>query len=289
MEKMRIAILKFKGEKISEKITNNITNIIRNELISTKMFTVLERERVGYILEEMGMSLNSCTDRSCAVRIGQILSANKVLIGEINRVGKSFIITVRIVDVQKDVSEYAAKGNAQSIDHIDEACEKIIVQLVKEIVKKNSDFFMIKTLSGYYYRGSFPGLGQFYVEKTNKGYLFLSTFLLASVYSAYSLFDYYNKRDAYKKQKPPQSKIDKKYNAYKNAADNISYALSILGTVYIINWIDILFYSKPDFFKKIISENNSIKNNNSYFNIVINSPDDPLYGMRFNLLFGIRF
>jgi hypothetical protein len=40
------------------------------------------------------------------VEIGKLLSANKVLVGEVNQLDKTTIITVRIVDVSKGVAEF---------------------------------------------------------------------------------------------------------------------------------------------------------------------------------------
>ena len=84
-EKIRIAVLDFNGTQLPRTVRQACTDLIRNEMIKTGLFTVLEREEIDVILEDMGLSLIACEDQSCAVKVGKSLSAKKVLVGEINK------------------------------------------------------------------------------------------------------------------------------------------------------------------------------------------------------------
>ena len=52
------------------------------------------------ILEEQNFQLTGCTSDECAVEIGQLLSVNTMVAGSIGKVGATFSIVVRIIDVQ---------------------------------------------------------------------------------------------------------------------------------------------------------------------------------------------
>ena len=48
---------------------------------------------VEEILEAQAFSLSGCTDDSCAVEIGELLSAEKIVLGSIEGLGTSMVLT----------------------------------------------------------------------------------------------------------------------------------------------------------------------------------------------------
>ena len=123
-DSMRVAVMDFRANGISQLLASNISELVRNELIIMGSFVVLERSQVDQILKEQGFQMTGCTDTSCAVKVGQMLSAKKILIGTVMRMGSNIVITGRIVDVEKGVGERAANQNASSIDELSEAAGK---------------------------------------------------------------------------------------------------------------------------------------------------------------------
>jgi len=52
------------------------------------------------ILKEQAFSLSgACNSAECAVEIGQLLSAKKMVVGDIGKIGETYSITLRMVDV----------------------------------------------------------------------------------------------------------------------------------------------------------------------------------------------
>ncbi len=113
-KKMRIAIMNFKAKGVSRALSENVSELIRGEMINTGRFTVIERAQMNNILKEQGFQRTGCTDVSCAVEIGKLLSAKKILIGTVMKMGGMIIITARIVDVQSGSGEFSEKQNAKS-------------------------------------------------------------------------------------------------------------------------------------------------------------------------------
>ena len=73
--KMRIAVMDLKGIGVSQRTAKTASNMIRNKLINTRKFTVIERSQMSAILEEQGLQQTGCTDEACAVEMGRLLSA----------------------------------------------------------------------------------------------------------------------------------------------------------------------------------------------------------------------
>ena len=100
-KKETLAILDFNvvsGISPMESVT--LTNIFRSEMFKTGRFDVLERNDMESILKEQAFSLTgACNSAECAIEIGQLLSAEKIVIGDFGKVGETFSITIRLVDV----------------------------------------------------------------------------------------------------------------------------------------------------------------------------------------------
>ena len=112
--KMRIAVMNFVVKGVTKAIAENVAELIRGEMINTGKYTVIERAQMNRILKEQGLQRTGCTDISCAVEIGKILSARKILIGTVMKLGGMIVITGRIVDVKSGAGEFSEKQSAES-------------------------------------------------------------------------------------------------------------------------------------------------------------------------------
>lgn len=118
-DKVTIAVLDLAGKGVPKIVSNAISDIIRSEFVNIGNFTVVERSQMNLILKEQGLQMTGCTDSSCAVEYGKLLSAKRIVIGEVSKVGKRIIITARYVNVRNGKSLFSAYGKANSIDDID--------------------------------------------------------------------------------------------------------------------------------------------------------------------------
>lgn len=114
----RLAVMDFQAKGVSSDVAKNVSELVRAELINSGRYLIIERSQMNQILKEQGIQQTGCTDISCAVQVGQILSANKILIGSIMKIGKNYVISGRIVDVEKGIGEKAASESTVSIDDI---------------------------------------------------------------------------------------------------------------------------------------------------------------------------
>lgn len=132
-EKMRIAVLDLQAKNTTKVISGAVTDMLRSDLVGTKLFTMVEREQMKEILKEQTLQMTGCTDQNCAVEVGKILSANKILIGEVTKISEEFIITVRIVDVKTASVDFAAKEKAKAESELDKSVKIIAKELTRQI------------------------------------------------------------------------------------------------------------------------------------------------------------
>ncbi len=156
--KMRIAIMDFSAKGISVKDARTISELVRNDMINTSAYIVVERDQMNKILNEQGFQMSGCTDDSCAVEAGKLLSASKILVGSIIKLGDKIIITGRIVDVEKGTADFSEKVDAETVNDLDVAAERFVKRLTDRILGKKPEpekKKQLKYYNAYSYSGTF--------------------------------------------------------------------------------------------------------------------------------------
>jgi len=252
-EKMRIAILDLQGNNVSKVIATGVSNMIRSDMVDAGIFTVVERSQMQEIMKEQELQMSGCTDNACAVKVGKLLSTRKILIGDVTKFGNAVLITIRIVDVERGVAEFSSKQKAKSVEELDTAASKITLKLIGRITGKRKSELLAgledRTMSGYYMRGIIPGWGQFYAGRSLKGWLYLGGFMITAGAAFFTFVSYQDQKDEYDNLGPQdsQEEFDSKYKDAHDRGETAGYAFGIFLTFYIINWIDIIFLSRPSF------------------------------------------
>lgn len=258
-EKVTVAVLDITPKGVPTIVSKAVSDIIRSEFVNIANFTVVERSQMKAILSEQEFQMSGCTDDACAVKVGRLLSARRMVVGEINSIGKKIYITIRYVDVEKGISLFSEREKAGSIDDIDDTAVKIAKKLAQRIVQGDKEILTIKSPTEYYVRSFVPGLGQVYADRPGKGIAFASLFVLSGVGAFLAYNNYQSKDDAYHNEVRGSDTFDSKYNDYEKAGNILNVSLVLIGAVYAIHWIDVLFFSKPDFSRseKSVSQENS--------------------------------
>lgn len=144
-KKVTVAVLDFRTHTIMKREeVVALTNKFRASLGETKKFTLLERSDMEAILKEQDFSLSDvCNTAECAVQVGQLLAAEKIITGDLGKVGQSYTVTVRIIDVstgkveQTASEEYkgASEGLIKTFD--------VLAQKLTGIYRKNNTLWYI--------------------------------------------------------------------------------------------------------------------------------------------------
>lgn len=289
-EKVTIAVLDLTAKDVPRVAANAVSDIIRSEFVNIGNFTVVERSQMNAILEEQGLQMSGCTDSACAVQFGKILSAKRIVIGEVSKIKKKVMITARYVDVGSGESLFSASAKADSIDEIDIAANTVAKKLAEKIVSGDKDVIIPKTMSGYYMRSSVPGWGQFYAGETAKGVIYSSLFVLSCAAAGYSYLNFTKAQSDYDgiKQGDTMASIKTKRDDYDKASMYVNISLGIVGAAYLIHWIDALFFTSGKLKKELaLTQREDMPkffcNVNSY--IANSNYNDKKY----DLSFGMRF
>ncbi len=101
-------------------------------------YTVVERSQMDKIFEQFDIQNTGCTDLSCAIEFGKMLSVERIIIGSVGLVGETYTINTSIVDVESSkalrVADYKFKGEVDNL--LNEGIPDIVNQLLG--IKKKS-------------------------------------------------------------------------------------------------------------------------------------------------------
>lgn len=133
---MRLAIVEFQtGTGISKGLAKDISELLYTELVNTGYFTVIERSQMKSVLKEHEFQLTGIMgDTKDAVEFGKLLQANKILTGRVTKIGKTYLINARIIDIEKGEVEFAEKVESPSKDGLIKQTSALVKKLSERIL-----------------------------------------------------------------------------------------------------------------------------------------------------------
>ncbi len=130
--KHTIALLPFENKKIDKEDSEILTSILESEFSKKPQFTVLERSQMDAILQEQGFQASgACSSSECQVEIGQLLGVEYLIVGSMGKLGSTYILTAKLLDVQ--TGEIIRSSNQTSKGSIDNMITKSLPVVVDEI------------------------------------------------------------------------------------------------------------------------------------------------------------
>jgi TolB-like protein len=101
--KPTLAILDLDAQGVSRVEAGAVSDALRNAMAELKEYTVVERGQMQEILKEQGFQQTGCTSSECAVEAGKLLGARYLVVGGVGKLGETYVLNVRVVDVQTGV------------------------------------------------------------------------------------------------------------------------------------------------------------------------------------------
>ncbi len=78
-----------------------LTNALLSNIVNTGSFDVVERSKRDEILQEQGFAQSgACDDNACLVQFGKFLSVQKMVGGSIGKLGQTWTVNIRLLDVR---------------------------------------------------------------------------------------------------------------------------------------------------------------------------------------------
>ncbi len=120
-----VAVIEFDARNTAPVNAMAVTDFIRDELVKLKVGNIIERSNMKKILNEQKFQMSECTTSECAVKLGKLLSANKIVLGTVTQMGWTYLVNVRIINVETGVIEWSDKSQCKSLDELQGVAETL--------------------------------------------------------------------------------------------------------------------------------------------------------------------
>jgi TolB-like protein len=154
-KKPTVAVITFSAHGLSEMAAVSLTEILRNNLVQSKKLNVIEQSQMDKVLSLQAFQQTGCTDAECAVEIGKILNVEKVVLGSVSKIGRKYIVSLRLVDVELGKIETAVTstricGLEELTEVVEEAGNKLLEEMIGKKKIEKEQFGSIEITSNPY-------------------------------------------------------------------------------------------------------------------------------------------
>lgn len=127
-KKPTLAVLDFRSTGgVSPLEAQGLSSRFRGLLAEIGAFTVVEREKMRQLLVEQDFAMSdACNTSECAVQVGQLLGVESMVAGDIGRIGQTYIVDIRLIDVSSgSIKKTARKDYKGEVDGLLPTLEQI--------------------------------------------------------------------------------------------------------------------------------------------------------------------
>jgi hypothetical protein len=140
------AVFTFDSYNCPKRLATITTDMVSAKVFETKIYTLIERSQIDMVLKELELQQTGCTDASCAVEVGKMLSAGKIIMGSIHKID-TYTIVMKVVNVADNKVDANYKAEALSEGDIEKAIDEIIEKLRYDF--KTAMFLSLSVSGGY--------------------------------------------------------------------------------------------------------------------------------------------
>jgi len=122
--------IKAKG-KADASLGPAMTSLLIYNLTKSTRLKVIEEDALKTVLERQGQNMSDlCDSTSCQVEIGKLVQAEKMVVGELIKMGDKFMLTLRVTDVQTGTVDYSVKKDCTCLeDQLDFLAQIAVINL----------------------------------------------------------------------------------------------------------------------------------------------------------------
>ena len=100
--KLAFAVMDLRPTGLSEETAQNLTQVLTVEVKGVDGASVVSRQDINSMLQLNATKMElGCGDDSCMAQIGGALGVDRLIAGDAGRLGQTFIINLRLIDVRK--------------------------------------------------------------------------------------------------------------------------------------------------------------------------------------------
>ncbi len=132
-----IAIFDFEVKTGDKSISDPLTDSVIHQLSQSDKYEIIDRGNMNKILKEQKFQMSGCVAQECKVEAGQILGVGKIVTGSVGIVGKTYYLTLQLIDVQTGKIEFSVDDICKcEVDELLGSTKRLSKKLLGEKVEE---------------------------------------------------------------------------------------------------------------------------------------------------------
>jgi len=132
-QKLNFAIADLRGENVSAGDAAVMADLLRNELVKTNTFTVIEKQNMDKVLAEHAFQQTGCSSEECAVKLGKLLNVQRMAVGSFGKLMDSYILSIRVVNVETGAIIYADSAEGEKVSQLRGGVKDLAQRMARQI------------------------------------------------------------------------------------------------------------------------------------------------------------
>jgi len=133
VEKINIAVAEFSAQGVSASDAAVIADILRNELVKTGGFKVIEKQNMERILAEQAFQQSGCTTEECAVRLGKLLNIQRIIVGSFGKLMDKYLVNLRVVSVETGEIIFGDSVGGRSVEEMETGLKGVAARIAVQV------------------------------------------------------------------------------------------------------------------------------------------------------------
>jgi len=125
-----LSILDLRTSGVSKADADVLLDYLSSHLVESGAYTIIDRSQRETVLKEIEFSQSDCTDEACQLRIGKLLSANRIVIGSVGKLDQIYLLTLKMIEVETGRLLKAVSGQYKSMGEMIGDGENLVRSLV---------------------------------------------------------------------------------------------------------------------------------------------------------------
>ena len=141
-----IAVFDLTTQNVDNNILRPLSESIRRELVGSGKYRVLNRGDMNEKLGEQMFQMSACVSGPCSgiVEAGRLLDVGKIIIGSINMVGKTYYLSLSLIDVKTGNVERISEDKCKcEVDDLIESSKRVTKRLMGQRLAEDHPEMMV--------------------------------------------------------------------------------------------------------------------------------------------------
>ncbi len=134
--KLDVAVIGFKTQPpVSQDEVDSIAGLFRGKLAAGESLNVVDRSGMDEMLAGQSSEKIDCVTSDCAVRLGETLNVQVVVMGRLGKLDDGYTLSVDVVDVKAGIVLYSDRGECSSGDGVEAMIDELTGRMIKDLSK----------------------------------------------------------------------------------------------------------------------------------------------------------